>query len=106
MQKIWTGPISYICTAAILSFAVTGPVTQGSSVHSASTRTGLPASTRSAQPFDDDYSQPINGVTLHFRVRGANKANPYLLLLHGGPGAGSLAFYPWGESLEADLNVV
>lgn len=61
---------------------------------------------RPARAFDDDYNQKLNGTTLHFRVRGENKSNPYLLLLHGGPGYSAYMFYPWGASLEKKLNVV
>jgi proline iminopeptidase len=58
--------------------------------------------------FDEDHREPINGTTLHFRVRGADKANPYLLLLHGGPGFSSHMFLPWGKTsgIEKRLNVV
>jgi len=56
--------------------------------------------------FDEDHRAPINGTTLHFRVRGANKANPYLLILHGGPGVSAHMFYTWGASLEHNVNVV
>jgi proline iminopeptidase len=59
-----------------------------------------------AGPFDEDYYEAINGTHLHFRVRGQVKANPYLLLLHGGPGSSAIQFYPWGELLERQLNVV
>ncbi len=59
-----------------------------------------------AYAFDDDYTAPINGTSLHFRVRGASKSNPYLLILHGGPGFSAHMFYSWGESLEHNLNVV
>jgi proline iminopeptidase len=59
-----------------------------------------------AAAFDDDYKEKINGTTLHFRVRGANKNNPYLLILHGGPGFSAHMFYPWGPSIEKTLNVV
>ncbi|MGH9949475.1 MAG: alpha/beta fold hydrolase [Pyrinomonadaceae bacterium] len=60
----------------------------------------------SGQYFDEDHLEDINGTRLHFRVRGYDKANPYLLILHGGPGASSLEYYPWGERLERQLNVV
>src|SRR5262245_40270264 len=56
--------------------------------------------------FDEDHYETINGTRLHFRVRGHDKSNPYLLLLHGGPGASALEFYPWGQLLEKQLNVV
>ena len=56
--------------------------------------------------FDEDHSEVINGTTLHFRVRGLDKANPYLLLVHGGPGFSSHMFYAWGKRLEPSLNVV
>ena len=59
-----------------------------------------------AAAFDEDHTEVINGATLHFRVRGADKANPYLVLLHGGPGFSSHMFYAWGPSLEKSLNVV
>ncbi len=59
-----------------------------------------------ARAFDDDYSQAINGTTLHFRVRGTDKSHPYLLVLHGGPGFSAHMFYPWGASLEKTVNVV
>jgi len=59
-----------------------------------------------SQQFDENYNVPINGTRLHFRVRGKNRANPYLLLLHGGPGENSLTFYHWGTSLENRMNVV
>jgi len=66
-----------------------------------------PVSAGIATSFDNDYHEPINGVMLHFRVRGVDKANPYLLILHGGlGGAAALGFYPWGTSLEHELNVV
>jgi proline iminopeptidase len=55
---------------------------------------------------DKDYHEIINGTQLHFRVRGTREKNPYLILLHGGPGFSGLMFYPWGRSLEKDLNVV
>ena len=58
------------------------------------------------QAFDEDHNESINGTTLHFRVRGANRKNPYLLILHGGPCQGSFGFYPWGALLEDKLNVV
>ncbi len=56
--------------------------------------------------FDEDHSVLINGARLHFRVRGADKANPYLVILHGGPGFSAHMFYAWGPSLEKSLNVV
>jgi len=56
--------------------------------------------------FDEDHHEVINGAMLHFRVRGADKANPYLVILHGGPGFSSHMFYSWGPSLEKSLNVV
>ena len=59
-----------------------------------------------AWAFDDDHKVNLNGTTLHFRVRGADKANPYLVILHGGPGFSSHMFYSWGTSLEKTVNVV
>lgn len=59
-----------------------------------------------ALAFDEDHNIVINGARLHFRVRGADKANPYLVILHGGPGFSAHMFYPWGPSLEKSLNVV
>lgn len=59
-----------------------------------------------ALAFDEDHHEVINGAMLHFRVRGADKANPYLVILHGGPGFSAHMFYPWGPSLERSLNVV
>jgi proline iminopeptidase len=56
--------------------------------------------------FDEDHLEAINGTKLHYRVRGWDKAHPYLVLLHGGPGGSALEFYPWGEALERELNVV
>ena len=56
--------------------------------------------------FDEDRNVLINGAMLHFRVRGADKANPYLVILHGGPGFSSPMFYTWGASLEKQINVV
>ncbi len=56
--------------------------------------------------FDEDHHTVINGATLHFRVRGADKKNPYLVILHGGPGFSSHMFYAWGPSLEKSVNVV
>jgi pimeloyl-ACP methyl ester carboxylesterase len=56
--------------------------------------------------FDEDHHEVINGAMLHFRVRGTDKAHPYLVLLHGGPGFSAHMFYPWGASLEKTLNVV
>jgi proline iminopeptidase len=58
------------------------------------------------QAFDEDHIESINGATLHFRVRGSDKANPYLLILHGGPGFSAHMFYAWGPSLEKTVNVV
>ena len=66
----------------------------------------LALSTLPALAFDDDYNEKLNGTTLHFRVRGADKKNPTLLILHGGPGFSAFMFYPWGASLEKKLNVV
>ena len=60
----------------------------------------------SAKNFDEDYHEKLNGTTLHFRVRGEDRKNPYLLILHGGPGYSAFMFYPWGASLEKKLNVV
>jgi proline iminopeptidase len=59
-----------------------------------------------ASAFDDDYKEKINGTMLHFRVRGIDKKNPYLLMLHGGPGFSAHMFYPWGPGIEKALNVV
>ena len=59
-----------------------------------------------ALAFDEDHTALINGTKLHFRVRGTDKANPYLVILHGGPGFSSAMFYAWGPSLEKSLNVV
>lgn len=56
--------------------------------------------------FDEDHHEVINGTTLHFRVRGTDKAHPYLVILHGGPGFSAHMFYVWGPSLEKTLNVV
>jgi len=56
--------------------------------------------------FDEDHHEVINGAMLHFRVRGADKTHPYLVILHGGPGFSSHMFYAWGPSLEKTLNVV
>lgn len=56
--------------------------------------------------FDEDHHEVINGAMLHFRVRGTDKAHPYLVLLHGGPGFSAHMFYAWGASLEKTLNVV
>ncbi len=56
--------------------------------------------------FDEDHREVINGATLHFRVRGTDRAHPYLVILHGGPGFSAHMFYPWGSSLEKTLNVV
>lgn len=55
---------------------------------------------------DRDYLELLNGTKLHFRVRGENPKNPYLLILHGGPGYSAHMFYPWGKSLEKALNIV
>ena len=55
---------------------------------------------------DQDYLEKINGTQLHFRVRGQDPSNPYLLILHGGPGFSAHMFYPWGKSVEGSLNVV
>lgn len=59
-----------------------------------------------AAPSDKDYHETLNGAILHFRVRGEDAANPYLIILHGGPGFSSHMFYPWGRSIEAKFNVV
>ena len=56
--------------------------------------------------FDEDHNEVINGAKLHFRVRGSDKAHPYLVILHGGPGFSAHMFYPWGASLEKTVNVV
>ena len=56
--------------------------------------------------FDEDHHEVINGTTLHFRVRGTDKAHPYLVILHGGPGFSAHMFYAWGPSLEKTVNVV
>ncbi len=59
-----------------------------------------------ASAFDRDYKAHINGTILHFRVRGTDGANPYLVILHGGPGFSAHMFYAWGPRLEKSLNVV
>ncbi|HZI89884.1 MAG TPA: alpha/beta hydrolase [Candidatus Polarisedimenticolia bacterium] len=61
---------------------------------------------KAPRSIDQDHYQAINGTRLHFRVRGRDSRNPYLLLLHGGPGASALEFLPWGSLLEDRLNVV
>jgi proline iminopeptidase len=66
----------------------------------------LPLAASRSAAFDEDHKEQINGTVLHFRVRGTNKQNPYLLILHGGPGFSAHMFYPWGPSLEKVLNVV
>ncbi len=66
-----------------------------------------PLSTSAAPSyFDEDHREQINGTTLHYRVRGWDRNNPYLLILHGGPGSSALEFLPWGTLLEKKLNVV
>jgi proline iminopeptidase len=55
---------------------------------------------------EKNYSEKLSGTKLHFLVRGENPKNPYLLILHGGPGFSAHMFYPWGKSLEKKLNVV
>ncbi len=64
------------------------------------------AAVRLSSAFDRDYTEKINGTTLHFRVRGTDEKNPILLILHGGPGFSATMFYPWGKSLEEKLTVV
>lgn len=66
----------------------------------------LMLATTRARAYDEDHKEKINGTMLHFRVRGADKKNPYLLILHGGPGFSAHMFYSWGASLEKSLNVV
>ncbi len=66
----------------------------------------LPAPALGSDHFDTDYKEKINGTTLHFRVRGVDEKNPYLLILHGGPGFSAHMFYTWGPSLEQTVNVV
>ena len=56
--------------------------------------------------FDEDHVETINGTRLHYRVRGWNRNHPYLLVLHGGPGSSAFEFYPWGEALEREINVI
>jgi proline iminopeptidase len=94
------------CSKLLLTISVLTAVWPVALSHGRAAGVRLIAGSDIARPFDDDYNQAINGVTLHFRVRGVDKSNPYLLILHGGPGAGSFAFYPWGESIETKLNVV
>lgn len=55
---------------------------------------------------DLDFTLPLNGTKLHFRVRGKREKNPFLLLLHGGPGFSSHMFAPWGETLENRCTVI
>ena len=66
----------------------------------------LLASTLGGVSSDRDFHEVLNGNSLHFRVRGQDASKPYLLLLHGGPGFSSHMFYPWGSTLEQNLNVV
>ncbi len=56
--------------------------------------------------FDEDNHEQINGTALHFRVRGTDKSNPYLLLIPDGPGGSIAPYFTWGASLEQSLNVV
>jgi len=65
-----------------------------------------PAQALGSKRFDTDHKEKINGTTLHFRVRGADPGNPYLLILHGGPGFSAHMFYTWGPTLEQTVNVV
>lgn len=69
---------------------------------------GLPNLTFASreQIFDEDHMLAVNGSKLHFRIRGHDRSNPYLLILHGGPGSSGMEFYPWGSQLEPKLNVV
>ncbi len=55
---------------------------------------------------DENYNVEVAGANLHFRVRGSSRSNPYLLILHDGPGGNSLPYLHWGESLEDRFNVV
>jgi len=69
----------------------------------------MPAARAGFTGFDDDHFEMINGVRLHFRVRGTNKMmNPYMVVLSGGPGFSSSMFLPWGTTsgVEEWLNVV
>ena len=56
--------------------------------------------------FDEDHHEVINSALLHFRVRGTDKAHPYLVILHGGPGLSAHMFCPCRASLEKTVNVV
>ncbi len=67
---------------------------------------GSVSSAQVADHFDEDHYLSVKGTKLHFRVRGHDKGNPYLVILHGGPGSSGLEFYPWGSQLEPKLNVV
>jgi pimeloyl-ACP methyl ester carboxylesterase len=54
------------------------------------------------------YTITVAGRTVAFRVRGADKDDPYLLILAGGPTESSQWFYPWAmtSGFEDWLNVV
>ncbi len=59
-----------------------------------------------AEPIDRVERVEVDGTTLHARIRGLDASNPYLLILHGGPGFSSHMFYQWGRRLEPMVNVV
>ena len=48
---------------------------------------------------DETAFVPIGGIEQYIRIRGENRDNPVLLILHGGPGSAmsalSARFQPW-----------
>ena len=59
-----------------------------------------------ARPIEEGYFTSINGIDQWITIRGENRCNPALIILHGGPGMASSNSAPLYASWEKDYTVV
>lgn len=85
-----------------LALAVVGFNLAGCAVTDSTDSTAPPQAAAAPQSIDEGLFVTINGVEQWITIRGSDRRNPVLLVLHGGPGIGSSqtapAWMPWEKN--------
>ncbi|MEP7006527.1 MAG: alpha/beta hydrolase [Sphingomonas bacterium] len=93
--------LMFAATAVIAATAGTAMAESARPAHAAPTRQGP-----RAVAIDEGMFVDINGVQQWITIRGADRNNPVLLFLHGGPGIGSASMAPIFADWEKDFTIV